>query len=285
VEEAEVSSELVWAVTDGAAGAHAVAMPEDAVEARRLARHYGDAFWCSTQAGGCGARLVVHAPEEGRPSFRHEDDALCSFIRRESRAGRAYAPLRYQHVLSAWLTGQGHRPRVERVPDRDGGADLHLVVDDLSHALEVQLSPLSDVHWRERDHRRRAEVQHVTWLYGPAADTAAATEAAVRGVALAIRRQGAGLAVGVRDVDDRTRWVPLGACRLTADGFAAPGTAEARALYAARTAERQENARRVARQAARRASTGSRALRDHGVGRTGATAPWTSSMTPLPFPG
>jgi hypothetical protein len=275
-----VASELTWAVTDGAAGTHAVALPESPVEARRLARHYGGGFWCSRAAGGCGTRLGVSVGD-GRPSFRHAGDAHCAFIGQEPRAGHAYEHLRYQHALTAWLTGQGYRPRVVRVPGADGRADLHVVVEELSHALEVQLSPLADLAWRERDDRSRAGVPHVTWLYGPAAETTAATEATVRGVSFVLRRQGAGLSVGVRDVDDRTRWVRLGACRLTADGFAAPGTDEARELHARRTAERQE----TARQAAQRASTGSRALPGRRGRRAAAPAPWDSTLTPLPFPG
>ncbi|MGY1639914.1 hypothetical protein ACI782_02125 [Geodermatophilus sp. SYSU D00703] len=279
-----MSSELAWAVTDGAAGTHAVVLPEGPAEARRLVRHYGGGFWCSRAAGGCGSRLAVSALGAGRPSFRHPPETSCAFVDRGSRAGRAYEHLRYQHALTAWLTGQGYRPRVERVLGADGGADLHVGVEDLSHALEVQLSPLSDLAWRSRDDRLRAEVQQVTWLHGPGAETTAATEAAVRGVSLAVRRQGTGLSVGVRDVDDRTRWVLLGACRLTADGFSAPGTDEARELHARRTAERRETAQRVARQAARRASTGSRALPGHGR-RSPAEEPWNSLLTPLPFPG
>jgi hypothetical protein len=275
-----MAGELVWAVTDGAAGTHAVALPESPAEARRLQRHYSGGFWCAREAGGCGSRLTV-AVVDGRPSFRHLGGTPCAFIRREDRAGRAYEPLRYQHALTAWLAGQGHRPRVARVPGLDGGADLHVVVDDLSHAIEVQLSPLSDTAWRSRDDHSHAAVRRVTWLFGPAAGTACATEAAVRGVSLAVRRQGTGLSVGVRDVDDRTRWVRLGACRLTADGFAAPGMDEARELHARRTAERQETARRVAR----RASTGSRALPGHGGRRPAAPAPWDATLTPLPFPG
>ncbi|MGY1592826.1 hypothetical protein ACI79D_12675 [Geodermatophilus sp. SYSU D00708] len=275
-----MAGELVWAVTDGPVGTHAVELPGSPAEARRLERHYGGGFWCAREAGGCGSRLVVSVTD-GRPSFRHVGEAPCAFTHRESGAGRAYEHLRYQHGLTAWLAGQGHGPRVTRVPGPDGVADLHVVVQELSHAIEVQLSPLSDTAWRARDDRSRAAVRHVTWLFGPAAEAACATEAAVRGVSLAVRRQGAGLSVGVRDVDDRTRWVRLGACRLTADGLAAPGTDEARELHALRAAERQETARRVAR----RASTGSRALPGHGGRRPAGPAPWDSLLTPLPFPG
>ena len=161
------------------------------------------------------------------------------------------------------------------MPDPDGGANLLVAADDGSHALRVQLSPLPDTAWRRLDDRHRAQARHVTWLYGPAAGAAAATEAAVRGVSFEVRRHSLGLAVGVRDVDDRTRWVRLAACRLTADDFDVPGTEPARALHARRTAEREEAARRMGQQAARRSRAGERA----------AGTRWGPTPSPLPFPG
>jgi hypothetical protein len=272
-----VADELVWAVTDGPEGTHAVLLPEDGAEARRLAVHHRGRFWCAREAGGCGERLVLLA-DDGRPAFRHRGEAPCALAGHGPRAGRGYEHLRFQPGLTAWLAGQGHRPRVEKVIRRDGGIDLHVVVADVGAALELQLAPLSDVAWRERDDAVRGDVPRVTWLYGPAAEAGAATEAAVRGVSLSLRRHGPGLVVGVRDDDDRIRWVRLAACRLTRDGVEAPGIVEARALHARRTAEREEAARRVARQAARRARTAGRGL-------PAAAPPWMSAPEPLPFPG
>ncbi|MGK5174035.1 hypothetical protein [Geodermatophilus sp. CPCC 205761] len=243
-----MTGELLWAVTDGPAGENAVPAPEDRLDAGRLARHHRGGFWCSTRAGGCGGRLVLQAPGGGRPSFGHPGGARCALT--EADAGRAYEHLRYQPALTAWLAGQGHDARLERGPDPGGHSGLHVVVDELGVVLEVQLAPLPDTAWRERDDHLRRRHRHVTWLYGPEAEAAAVTEVAVRGVAVALRRHHVGLSVGVRDVDDRTRWVRLAACRLTADGFAAPGTEEARALHAARTAHRQRAARRVRHRAA-----------------------------------
>jgi hypothetical protein len=137
-------------------------------------------------------------------------------------------------------------------------------------AVVVQLAPLGDTAWRERDDRYRTLVRHVTWLYGPAAESAGDTELAVRGVAYAVRRHNTGLLVGVRDVGGGTRWVRLSACRLTADGFEAPGAGEARALHARRVADRREAARRAARSAERAAQR----PRVH---------PGTADL-PLPFP-
>lgn len=279
-----MSSELRWAVTDGAAGTNAVVLPEERADARRLALHYGGHFWCSREAGGCGAALDVRAGDRARPHFRHPGDVRCPLVDRGADAGRAYEHLRYQRALTTWLVAQGHRPRVEKVPAEDGSTGLHVVVDDVSSAIEVQLSPLPDTAWRQRDDRSRRTVRHVTWLYGPGAEAAAATEAAVRGVSFALRRHSVGLSLGVRDVDHRTRWVRLTACRLTAGGFHAPGAEEACALNARRAADRREAARRVVRQA-RGAGQRRRAGGGREAGWTPEGTPWASTVCPLPFPG
>jgi hypothetical protein len=267
-----VSIELLWAVTDGPAGTAAVTLPEDGAAARVLGLHRSDGFWCSREAGGCGRRLALEVGEGSRPHFRHPGDVRCAFT--GSDAGPAYEHLRYRRAVGAWLAAQGFRPRLEEVPGPPGSGGLHVVVPEVSSAVAVQLSPLPDTTWRERDDRYRRRVRHVTWLYGPGAESAGDTELAVRGVAYAVRRHNRGLLVGVRDVDGGTRWVRLGACHLTADGFEAPGTGEARALHARRSAERQEAARRAAR-CAERAAQGLRAGRRS---TPGAEAP------PLPFP-
>jgi hypothetical protein len=239
-----VDGELRWAVTDGPEGTHAVELPEDDAGARRLVAQCRGRFWCATQAGGCGERLVVRG---GPPSFRHADvDAWCRFADRGRLAVRAYEHLRYRPALAAWLTAQGCRPRVRTLPGPDGAIDLHVVVDEVGLAVEVQLSPLSDAAWRSRDDRCRGLHRHVVWMYGPGAEAAAATEAAVRGTAFLLRRQSRGLVVGVRDVEEHTRWVRLTACTVGADGFRAPGADEALAVHAQRTADRREAARRAA---------------------------------------
>ncbi|MEX5720201.1 hypothetical protein [Geodermatophilus maliterrae] len=274
-----MSTELLWAVTDGPTGTHAVTVPEDRWAARRLQQH--DDLWCARQAGGCGGRLVLRTGAGARPHLEHDGAVACAFTAAGGTgvlADRAYEHLRYQHVLTAWLSGQGHRPQVGETRHRDGSTDLHLAVGDAGQALEVALAPLPDVAWRRRDDRLRARFPHVTWLFGPAADTAADTEAAVRGVSLVLRRHGADLTVGVRDVAGGTRWVRLSACSLTADGLSVPGTDDARTLHARRRADREESARLRARQATREPGEG-------GGGRRPAGRPWAALLPPLPFPG
>ncbi len=254
-------------MTDGPDGTAAVELPGDDAAARLLEEQARGGFWCAREAGGCGGRLeVAHGP---LPSFRHTGDAPCAFVRRQDAAGAAYDPLRYRRPLVAWLTAQGSAPRIERAPWRDDHPGLHVVVAGVG-VLEVQLAPLPDTAWRERDDRLRRGTPSVTWLYGPGADAAAATEAGVRGAALVLRRHDRGLLAGVRDDGGATRWMRLGACRLTVDGLDAPGLAEARARHTRRSAEREEAARRAG-QAARR-------------GRRAGTAPRPPGDEPLPFP-
>jgi hypothetical protein len=116
----------------------------------------------------------------------------------------------------------------------DGRTDLHVVVNEVSHSVEVQLSPIGTEQWRHRDARYRRHADHVTWLYGPSAEAAAAAELALRNVSLALRK---GPQIGVRDLSLGVNWVPLEACRLTPAGFRAPGMDEAVALAAQRQAE------------------------------------------------
>ncbi|MBM7804353.1 hypothetical protein JOD57_000190 [Geodermatophilus bullaregiensis] len=273
-----MSTDLLWAVTDGPAGTRAVPVPEDPSAARRLQRH--DDLWCARQAGGCGGRLLLRTGAGARPHLEHDGPVSCAFAGGGGpSAERAYDHLRYQHVLTAWLSGQGHRPQVRTTRHRDGSTDLHLVVDDAREVLEVALAPVSDVAWRQRDDRLRARFPHVTWLFGPAAAAAADTEAAVRGVSLVLRRHGADLAVGVRDDAGGTRWVRLSACSLTADGFSVPGADDARTRHARRSADREESARLRARQATREPGRGARGR------RPAAARPWTALLPPLPFPG
>ncbi|MGY1792663.1 hypothetical protein ACI796_01615 [Geodermatophilus sp. SYSU D00525] len=262
-----MTGELRWAVTDGPDGTAAVELPRDDDDAWRLEQQARGGFWCAREAGGCGGRLEV---ERGpRPAFRHVGSAACGFARRGAAAGPAYDALRYRRPLVAWLTGQGHEARVVRAPDPGGHPGLHVVVPGAG-VLEVQLAPLADDAWRERDDLLRRADGRVTWLHGPDAEVAAAAEARVRGAALVVRRHDRSLMVGVRDADAAVRWVRLAACRLTADGLDVPGLADARARHARRTAEREAAARRAGR-AARRAQP-------HGA------APWLPGFEQLPLP-
>lgn len=240
-----MTSELLWAVTDGPSGTSAVALPDDRFEALAIKAEHSGRFWCTTEANGCGGSLILNAGQVRVPYFRHHPGAPCSFIGSEHKAGPAYEHLRYQRAFADWLKAQGYTPTLEKVLGTDGRTDLHVIVDQVSHAIEIQLSPVSAASWRERDTGYRRRVDHVTWLYGPAAETAGAAELSVRGLSFALKP---GPEVGVRDVDHQTHWVPLASCRLTADGFHAPGVEEARALHLQRQEERAEEARLKAEQ-------------------------------------
>lgn len=243
-----MAGELLWGVVDGPDGLDAVHIPDDRSDALLLkSRHL--TFWCGKEAGGCGGVLILAAGPVRRPYFRHHPDARCAFIGREAKAGPAYEHLRYQRALHEWLTRQGYSPVLEKTLGSDGRTDLHVVVDAVRHAIEVQLSPLSAASWRERDARYRRHHDHVTWLYGAAAEGGGATELSVRGVSFALRP---GPEIGVRDVDDGTHWVALADCRLTSAGFFAPGLEQAQALHNQREAEKAEARLRAAEEEAER---------------------------------
>lgn len=48
-------NKLAYAVVDGPDGAHAVVLPAGRSAALQIKDQYRETFWCSTQAGGCGA--------------------------------------------------------------------------------------------------------------------------------------------------------------------------------------------------------------------------------------
>lgn len=242
-----MAGDLVWAVTDGPSGTQAVDVPSDRWQAIRLREHHSGDFWCSTEASGCGGGLILAAGPVLIPHFRHRRDARCEFIGSESKAGPAYEHLRYQRALLRWLEAQGYSPALEKTLGPDGRTDLHVVVNSVRHSVEVQLSPLPSAAWRERDAKYRRHHEHVTWLYGPAAEAAGATELGVRGLSFALRP---GPNVGVRDVDADTHWAELTECRLTPNGLYVPGLEEARELHRVRKAEADEAIRRAQEKAA-----------------------------------
>lgn len=256
------TSDLRHAVTDGPTGtADVVAPPAHDAAARLRAAHR--TFWCTTQAGGCGGVLDLHVGEVRIPHFQHRRDAsACALTTRD--AGPSYAHLAYQRELAAWLADQGYEATIEHRFNDAGRADLHVLVEDVAHTLEVQLTDIGAHAWKDRDARYRAHVDHVTWLHGPSSTTTATTERVACDYALRISRgDDSGIRVGV-DItgdDSATVWAPLGECRITPEGVWTPHLettlrelAEARAEVGLRRAvDEAERARRAAEAAARRA--------------------------------
>lgn len=289
--------ELAHAVVDGPDGMHAVELSPLRAEALRLKALHKEAFWCSTQAGGCGGALIRAAGPVRIPYFRHHPGADCAFAGDSARAARSYEHLDYQRALLAWLEAQGLSATMEHHLGPDGRADLHVVVHSRRHTIEVQLSPLGINDWRRRDEGYRRQVDHVTWLYGPAAETAAAAEQAERDRALHIRagaESGSGIEIGVV-TDLAQAWSPLEECELRSEAFWTPHLEQALAdLAAARAAEAAARAAEEARrEAARQAAARRRAGEHNGepihrsapppASRTGAaygTLPWWVEMFP-----
>lgn len=257
-------SDLMWAVVDDPDGDHAVELPDDQMPAIRLRERHSGKFWCAKRAGGCGGLLTLRAGSVLRPHFAHRAKKGCAYEAHGSRAARRYDHLRYQRALEAWLATRGFFAKLECDLGGDGRTDLHVVVESVSHALEVQLSQLPATSWADRDARYRRRVDHVAWLYGPNADAEAATEIAQRGLCLRIRATagnrtadtvpgqhlagkpaaepdtgvaapGVELAsefrveLGVEDIDRKTEYTPLAGCSITAAGLQVPGLEAARA--------------------------------------------------------
>jgi hypothetical protein len=270
------SNKLAYAVVDGPDGAHAVVLPAGRSAALQIKDQYRETFWCSTQAGGCGARLIVAAGPVLRPHYRHKDGMDgCALADDGARAERSYEHLRYQHALSAWLADQGLHATMEKVLGADSRADLHVVIDGRSQTLEVQLSPIAGNVWRDRDEKYRSHVDHVTWLYGSGAEAAAATEQAARGHALHLRTAAAAIqasgearaaveaahAETVVEVGVVTHlgeaWSRLAVCQLRSDGVWTPDLDQALSDLAAAENMAAELARR---EAERRAAAGAAAV-------------------------
>ena len=244
-----MAGDLVLAVTDGPDGVEAIELPSNRWQAIEVRERHRNRFWCSTEAQGCGGQVLIAAGPILIPHFRHQKDARCSFIGHESKASPAYEHLRYQRAIQRWLATQGHDAVIEKTLGSDGRTDLHVVINSVRHSLEVQLSPLPSPAWRERDAKYRRHHDHVTWLYGPAAEAAGATELSLRGVAFSLRP---GPSIGVRDFDAGTHWAELADCRLTDRGLEVPGLEAALALHQHRKAEAAEAQRRLEDEAAER---------------------------------
>ncbi|WP_344145837.1 competence protein CoiA family protein [Nocardioides koreensis] len=241
--------ELAHAVVDGPDGTHAVELSPVRAEALRLKLLHEESFWCSRQAGGCGGALVLAAGPIRVPYFRHHSGADCALAGDSARAARSYEHLHYQRALLAWLEAQGLSATTEHHLGPDGRADLHVIVHSRRHTIEVQLSPLGINEWRRRDEGYHRQVDHVTWLHGAGAETAAAAEQADRDHALHIRAgAGAGTAIEIGVVTNLTEvWSPLGECELRAEQFWTPHLEQALADLAA---AREESAARAAEEAA-----------------------------------
>lgn len=243
---------VLFAVADGPDGGNVIELVDDRDQALRVrAQHHGE-FWCSTQASGCGGRLVLAAGEKVRPYFRHlpGEGTSCALAHDPQRAERSYAHLRYQLALSAWLRDQGLEPVIEKTLGADGRADLHVRVEGVEHTIEVQLSPLSISTWRERNERYSRSGRHVTWLFGPLAQTARTGQAdrdlptfsIASAAELTCERSreefhsSEQVRLATHGTDEH--WSSLGACRLQVDGIWTPDLEAARSDLAEAAAQR-----------------------------------------------
>lgn len=186
----EREHEQRYGVVDGPDGTWWVRVPADRFAAKALDARHGRRFWCSTAAGGCGARLSLHAGEKNSTHFSHYagQATSCPFAHDFDALERSYLHLALQQTLQGWLAPQGYTATLEHSLPDGGRADLYVTLEPGSQTIEVQLSPLPRGTWEARTTRYADQVDHVTWLFGPRAG-AHLLDAEVRrtGYALGIR--------------------------------------------------------------------------------------------------
>ncbi len=240
--------ELRLAVRNDADGDRVFRLSADragALRSKDELRSQGTHLWCSRQAGGCGGRLQINAGEVVRPYLKHTTGAgSCALAADITRAEHGYEHLLVQHTLRSWLEDQGLSVVLEKTI-HGGRVDLLVRIEELTHVLEVQLTPISNERWQARDAVYRHAAHDVTWLYGPRAESAAAREQALRGVAVHLDHHQE--RIGIAEASTGTSWSPLSACRLDRRGFWTPGLDAAIAAHEA--AQRKELADRHVREA------------------------------------
>lgn len=227
---------IAWAALDTPDG-DLIKVTGDRQEALRWRTHYR--FFCPTgSAYGCGRPLELTAGQLIRPYFRHQrgPGEPCVLMDAPNRATATHH-LDLQEALKAWLAEMGHTAHLEHrlSPGRSRRVDLHVYVENLSHVLEVQLSPISAALYQERDADYRSRCDHVTWLFDAWAGIDSLVHASLsryddvayrievdpdrRGEAPAPRA----IRIGVQAASSaEPAWCPLTECRLTQEGFWTP---------------------------------------------------------------
>jgi len=237
------------AVLDGPDGLDVREAPALREEALRL-RH-DNVFWCTTQAGGCGKRLRLHAGHQVIPYFQHVDrGAGCALQSGSRETVDAYFHISYQKALAAWLVDQGYTPRIEHTfPEHGGRADLHVTVEGVAHSIEVQLSRIPGGTWTVRTARYLAHVDRVTWLHGPTCDGTLAADRMGNGYALAVRTHANVVQIGVHWDEDHTDWSDITDCLMRPDGIWTPDLDAALLEVERIRAEREQAERRATAEA------------------------------------
>ena len=246
-----------YAVVDDPDGVQWIVAPKSADQARALKRKHSR-FWCSTRAGGCGARLSLKSGDKRAVHLAHfpgEGDE-CPYRWDDAQEHHGYLHLILQLALQRWLQTQGHASTLEKVLDSGGRADLHISVDDFAQTIEVQLSPIEPGNWRSRTYRYLRSVSAVSWLFG--------TQVSRPAVDAAIDRSGFALRIRLNEPEDSTavsweridlieigtqipggtEWTPLADCTVTPSGVSTPHVAAAIEKHHDR-ANAREGARRI----------------------------------------
>ncbi|WP_430336197.1 competence protein CoiA family protein [Rhodococcus sp. ACT016] len=242
------SQGIVLGAIDGPSGRTLKALPSDRIAARALKRQH--TFWCSTDYGGCGTKLVPAIGEHNKPHLRHPPGAPCAMIDHVEPIVHAWI----QQRLQEWLRNQGISARTEQILDSGARTDIgfHFGREERLHAIEVQLTPMPVQEWEDRTSRYLRDVAHLSWLFGTNVDDLAAVEAnGPRGKSLRVEVAGVELDVALtaQTPYGDTGLLPLSEWTYHSSGFAHPKLTELERRSAQR--RRQEEERRRQEEAAR----------------------------------
>jgi hypothetical protein len=258
----------------GSPDGEAVFLPRDRETAHEIRDRFSGDFFCAAAAHGCGGRLELKAGPVIPPYFAHRAGTGPGCMFRadgpgagDGQARRAYLHLFCQQLLKAWLDRQDLTARIETVLGPDSRTDLHVVVDQVRHALEIQLSPITAETVTDREQRYHRHVQHVNWLFGDDARAAAGRQENAEGRSLRVhlvedhadpasgpgddRPVGYRMQIGTKAYAHDTHWAELDECRMTPNGLWTPHLATA----AAETDQARERERTRAARAAEQDTT------------------------------
>lgn len=245
------------------------------VELKRSAEAAGEEFFCATQMGGCGQRVIVVAGARRKPHFRHPPDSACQ-LTRVAVARDIYSHRLIQTELVRWLHHLGYQSQAERWLDSRSRVDVWC---SPKAAIEVQLSGETVGSMQDRtDRYSRSGEGTVTWLFGTGRHISSRDALLVsEGLAQIVRlrpepglpssqvfgsppggrRIDIGLLTEALDADKppETRWWPLSDCLFDpAEGLRTPGHAIAVERARTRSAENERLAQLRARIRAREAA-------------------------------
>ncbi|MFD7641412.1 competence protein CoiA family protein [Kitasatospora sp. NPDC059795] len=224
------SRRVQTAVIGGPDSDRPVIVPEQPHNLDEFRRHYGtDGFWCGTQLGGCGEKLMTKRYEHKVCHFSHfpDHDGTKPACHRSSTGAESADHLFIKRDVKAWLADQGHLAQADLCSLGHGSWDaVDFWLRATGQHLRFALRPGDYRNWRQAVESLGAKTGRVEWVFGHGG-AVMDDMVARRGYALRVRceTQGSDRRVLIGLVTDGTaavQWVPLESCRMTVDGLVHP---------------------------------------------------------------